>query len=63
MVMIIAPKYKVFEVISRIKAQTASKLRKKLFWLYKVYWEEKIVCSLGYFVFIIGLGEKSILDT
>jgi len=29
MVMIIPPKYKVSEVISRIKAQTASRLRKK----------------------------------
>jgi len=62
MVMIIPPKYKVSEVISRIKAQTASRLRKKVFWLSKVYWKENIVWSPGYFVSTIGLDEKSILE-
>jgi len=61
-VMIIPPKYKVSEVISRIKAQTASKLRKKFSWLSKVYWKENIVWSPGYFVSTIGLDEKSILE-
>ncbi len=61
MVMIIPPKYKVSEVISRIKAQTASRLRKKFSWLSKVYWKENIVWSPGYFVSTIGLDEKSIL--
>ena len=61
MVMIIPPKYKVSEVISRIKAQTASHLRKKFSWLSKVYWKENIVWSLGYFVSTIDLDEKSIL--
>ena len=60
--MIIPPKNKVSEVISRIKAQTASKLRKKVSWLSKVYWKENIVWSPGYFVSIIGLDEKSILE-
>jgi len=60
--MIIPPKYKVSEVISRIKAQTASKLRKKVSWLSKVYWKENIVWSSGYFVSTIGLDEKSILE-
>jgi len=60
-IQIIPPKYKVSEVISRIKAQTASRLRKKLSWLSKVYWKENIVWSPGYFVSTIGLDEKSIL--
>jgi len=59
--MIIPPKYKVSGVISRIKAQTASRLRKKFPWLSKVYWKENIVWSPAYFVSIIGLDEKSIL--
>jgi len=62
MVMIIPPKYKVSEVISRIKAQTASRLRKKFSWLSRVYWEENIVWSPGYFVSTIDLDEKSILE-
>ena len=57
----IPPKYKVSEVVSRIKAQTASRLRKKFSWLSKVYWKENIVWSPGYFVSTIGLDEKSIL--
>ena len=61
MVMIIPPKYKVSEVISRMKAQTASRLREKFSWLSKVYWKENIVWSPGYFVSTIGLDEKSIL--
>ena len=61
-VMIIPPKYKVSEVINRIKAQTASRLRKKVSWLSKVYWKENIVWSPGYFVSTIGLDEKSILE-
>ena len=62
MVMIIPPSYKVSEVVGRIKAQTASKLRKKFSWLSKVYWKENIVWSPGYFVSTIGLDEKSILE-
>jgi len=62
MVMIIPPSYKVSEVVGRIKCQTASKLRKKFSWLSKVYWEENIVWSPGYFVSTIGLDEKSILE-
>jgi len=59
--MIIPPKYKVSEVVGRIKAQISSKLRKKFSWLSKVYREENIVWSPGYFVFTIDLDEKAIL--
>ena len=60
--MIILLSYPVSEVVGRIKAQTASKLRKKFSWQSKVYWEENIVWSPGYFISTIGLDEKSILE-
>jgi len=60
--MIIPPKYPVSRVVGRIKAQIASKLRKKFSWLSKVYWKENIVWSPGYFVSTIGLDEKAILE-
>jgi len=62
MMVIIPPSYKVSEVVGRIKSQTASKLRKKFSWQSKVYWEENIVWSPGYFISTIGLDEKSILE-
>ena len=43
MVMIIPPSYKVSEVVGKIKFQTASRLRKKVSWLSRVYWKENIV--------------------
>ena len=62
MVMIILPRYKVSEAVGRIKCQTAGKLRKKFSCLSKVYWEENIIWSPGYFVSTVGLDEKSILE-
>ncbi len=62
MVMIIPPTYKVSEVISRIKAQTSSRLREKFFWLSKVNLKENIVWSPGYFISTIGLDEKGIIE-
>jgi len=61
MVMVIPSSYKVSEVVGRIKCQTASRLRKRFFFLSKVYWKENIVWSPGYFVSTIGLNEKAIL--
>ena len=60
-VMIIPPKYSVSDVIGRLKGQSASKLRKKFTWLEKVYWNENIVWSPGYFVSTIGLNEEQII--
>ncbi len=60
-IMIIPPKYSVSDVIGRIKGQSASKLRKKFTWLEKVYWNENIVWSPGYFVSTIGLNEEQII--
>ena len=55
MLMVIPPKYAVSEVIGKIKQQTASKLREKFAWLDKVYWQERIVWSPGYYVSTVGL--------
>jgi putative transposase len=60
-IIIIPPNYAVSEVIGRIKGRSASMLRKKFAWLEKVYWEERVVWLLGYFVSTIGLNEQSIM--
>ena len=61
-IMIIPPKYSVSEVIGRIKGRSASMLRKKFAWLAKVYWNERVVWSPGYFVSTVGLNEQSIMS-
>ena len=62
MVMVIPPKYRVSDVVGKIKSRTASYLRKKYEWLEKVYWKEVVVWSPGYFVSTIGLDEKTIKE-
>ena len=59
--MVIPPRYAVSEVIGRLKAQTASKLREKFAWIGKVYWRENIVWSPGYFVSTVGIDEDKII--
>lgn len=56
LMMQIPPKYAGSAVVARIKSQTASKLRKKYPWLEKVYWEENIVWSPGYFIASVGVN-------
>lgn len=60
LVITIPPKYSISSVISKLKSQTASNLRKKFSWLHKVYWKENIVWSVGYFVSSVGLDETAI---
>lgn len=60
-VIIIPPKYAVSEVVGRLKGQSASELRKKYQWLSKVYWNENIVWSPGYFVSTVGIDEQKII--
>ena len=60
MLMIIPPKYRISEVMGRLKGQLSSRIRKFFPWLTKVYWEENIVWSPGYFVSSVGLDEKTI---
>ena len=60
MVMIIPPKYSISSVMSQLKSQSASCLRKCFKWLGKVYWKENVVWSPGYFVSSVGMDEKTI---
>jgi len=60
--MVIQPKYAVNDVIGEIKQYTASKIRGKFAWLEKVYWKERVLWSLGYFVSTVGLDEKQIAE-
>jgi putative transposase len=60
-IMTIPPRYSVSEVRGRIKGRSVSMLRKKFAWLEKVYWNERVMWSPGYFVSTIGLKEQSIM--
>ena len=60
MVMSIPPKYSISTVMGTLKSQSASQLRKAFPWLAKVYWEENIVWSPGYFVSSIGVDEETV---
>ena len=60
MVMVIPPKYAVAAVIEQLKSQSASYLRTRFPFLHKVYWNENIVWSPGYFVSSVGLDEQTI---
>ena len=60
MIIIIPPKYRVSDVIGKIKGRTASNLRKKFRWVEKVYWKENVIWSPGFFVSTIGLDEERI---
>jgi putative transposase len=60
MVMSIPPKYSISSVMGKLKSQSASQLRRKFSWLAKVYWNENIVWSPGYFVSSVGVDEEMI---
>ena len=60
LVMEIPPKYAICAVVAQLKSQSASLLRKKFAWLAKVYWNENIVWSPGYFVSSVGADEATI---
>jgi len=60
MVMTIPPRYSISTVLGRLKSQSASRLRKAFPWLAKVYWDENIVWSPGYFVSSVGVDEETI---
>ena len=60
MVMIIPPKYRISDIMGSLKSRLASRMRGKFTWLEKVYWQENIVWSPGYFVSSIGLDEETI---
>ena len=60
MMMSIPPKYSISSVMGQLKSQSASQLRKVFPWLNKVYWNENIVWSPGYFVSSVGVDEATI---
>ena len=59
MMMSIPPKYSISSVMGKLKSQSAAKLRKAFPWLTKVYWNENIVWSPGYFVSSVGIDEET----
>ena len=60
MVMVIPSKYSISSAMGRLKSQSASRLRKRFPWLRKVYWNENIVWSPGYFVSSVGIDEETV---
>jgi putative transposase len=60
MMMSIPPKYSISSVMGKLKSQSASQLRKAFPWLTKVYWNENLVWSPGYFVSSVGVDEETI---
>ncbi len=62
LVLVIPPKYSVASVVGTLKGRSASILRKMFKWLQKVYWNENIVWSPGYFVSTVGIDEDKVLS-
>ena len=60
MLMTIPPKYSISSTMGRMKSQLSSRMRKFFPWLGKIYWNENIVWSPGYFVSSVGIDEKTI---
>jgi len=60
MVMVIPPKYSISSVMGQLKSQSTKNLRMTFKWLSKVYWNENVVWSPGYFVSSVGINEKVI---
>lgn len=60
MVLIIPPKYSVASVVGRIKSQSASQIRDKFSFIKKVYWNEEVLWSPGYYVSTVGKDEEKI---
>jgi putative transposase len=60
LVVSIPPKMSISSVVSRIKANTSRKMRKKFPFLNKVYWGVEGIWSKGYFVSTLGVNEAVI---
>lgn len=58
--MIIPPKGSSSFVMSQLKNQSASNLRRSFKWLSKVYWKENVVWSLGDFISSVGMDEETV---
>src|SRR3989344_1752660 len=60
LVMQIPPKYAIADVVAQLKSQSASIMRKKFAWLAKVYWNENVLWSPGYFASSVGVDAQTI---
>ena len=60
LVISIAPKFSVSQVVSMIKANISSAMRKRFSFLEKVYWGIEGIWSIGYFVSTVGINEATI---
>lgn len=60
MLMVIPPRYRICDVIGMLKSRLGGRMRKFFPWLEKVYWDDNIVWSPGYFVSSVGLDEETI---
>ena len=58
--MVIPPKYSVSDVVETIKKNTSRSLREEFSFLNKVYWDDKGVWGVGYFVSTAGINEEII---
>jgi putative transposase len=61
MVMSIPPRYSIALVMGKLKSQSSSQIRESFPWLARVYWNENIVWSPGYFLSSVGVDEEKII--
>jgi putative transposase len=61
LVMSIPPRYSIALIMGKLKSQSSSQIRKSFPWLAKVYWNENLVWSPGYFVSSVGVDEETII--
>ena len=60
MVIIIPLKYRISDVMGRLKSQSSSVMHKKFKWLSKVNWKENIMWWPGCFISNMGIDEETI---
>ena len=60
LVVSIAPKFSVSQVVNMVKANTGGAMRKRFPFLDKVYWGVEGIWSIGYFVSTVGINEATI---
>ena len=61
MVMSIPLRYSIASVMGKLKSQSSWQIRKSFPWLAKVYWNENIIWSPGYFLSSVGVDEEKII--
>ena len=59
LLMEVPPKYKLSEVVQKLKVQTSKDIKKKFKFIDKIYDDGKL-WSVGYFVSTVGLNESQI---